>query len=120
MNILECLKAAKKHLATETVPENWDGKTKYVCFAVAEAYKEAYKEQHDTPWEDSAEARRYVQDKLHDLQCKFGIIYLVTFSEDLATAYLKSLGVKRERWSLQQARHLWLDSLIKELENGTA
>ena len=107
MNLLELIKAAKKNLATEPVSESWGGTTKYVCFAVAEAYKELYGHAEcDGSYDD---VRRYIESKLRDLQDSLRVIGLAAFSESLAIAYLKSLGVKKEMWGLQQARHLWLD-----------
>ena len=114
MELLELLKAAKKHLATEFVEEGEGGISKYVCFAVGEACRAEY----GGNWLDSRPAREYVQNKLESLQASLEVEDNVCFNVELAAKYLKSIGAAKNGDVLQQARHLWLDSLIKELENG--
>ena len=114
MQLIEALKAAKKHLATEFVEEGEGGISKYVCFAVGEAFRAEY----GGNWLDSRPARKYVQDKLLWLQETLQDEDDACFNAKLAEKYLKFMGTDKNGDVLQQARHLWLDSLIKELENA--
>lgn len=99
MELLELLKAAKKHLATQFVEERYEGVTKYICFAVKEAYKAG--SPYDV-WEGYHEARGYVESRLSELQDSLGVTESGVFSESLATAYLESLGVECEKHKLQK------------------
>lgn len=115
MQLTNLLKSAKKYLATEFVEEGAGGISKYVCFAVGEACRAEY----GGNWLDSRPAREYVQNKLESLQESLEVEDSACFNVELAAKYLKSIGAAKSGDVLQQARHLWLDSLIQELENGT-
>lgn len=100
MQLIEALKAAKKHLATKLVEERYEGVTKYICFAVKEAYKA--RSPYDV-WEGYHEARNYVESRLSELQDSLGDTESGVFSESLATAYLESLGVECDEHKLQDS-----------------
>ena len=126
MNSLEALKAAKKYLATANDSQ---GKTNYVCHAVGRAFVEKYgnfleipgreKTQEQTAFNEKLEAvREKVVERLFRLQSGYGIDTLEVFTNGCARAVLglpQHQEVTREE--VQFARHIWLDSMIKELEN---
>lgn len=137
LSILESLKGAKEYLAetcTYYVQASRSGlktsasKELFVCFAMENFYLQKYNLsvlESGTP-EDTAysNAQRFIYDKLKELadshrhKCShifFSAVYAETFLPEIATAY-----GKEEIMNLRQkARHLWLDSLIAELENTT-
>lgn len=128
MELLEALKAAKKHLATTN---NRIGKTNYVCLAVGRAFIEKYGNFVEIPPRSRTKEQKALDEKLEavqaevverlfDLQRRYGINTLQVFTKDCAKAVL-GLHKYHEviQAEVQKARHIWLDSLIKELEDGT-
>lgn len=128
MELLEALKAAKKHLATTN---NRIGKTNYVCLAVGRAFIEKYGNFVEIPPRSRTKEQKALDEKLEavqaevverlfDLQRRYGINTLQVFTKDCAKAVL---GLRKYheviQAEVQKARHIWLDSLIQELENGT-
>lgn len=128
MELLEALKAAKKHLATTN---NRIGKTNYVCLAVGRAFIEKYgnfveipdseKTQDQTAFNEKLEAAQSeVVQRLYKLQLSYSDETYPVFTKDCAKAVL---GLHKYyeviQAEVQKARHIWLDSLIQELENGT-
>lgn len=114
MNIPEVLKGAKQYLATV---KGEQGKEEYICFAIA-----SFLETQDI----KAKAKESLQKTVED--------FIVTRLNELANSGHKCsafsdvhvravLGVNAVNWleysyKKQQARHLWLDKLIKELESA--
>ncbi len=129
MELLEALKAAKKHLAA---PNDGNEKTNYVCHAVGRAFVEKYGNFLEVPprsrtkeqqaLNEKLEAvRSEVEERLFDLQRSYGIDTLQVFTNDCAKAVLglhKYHEVPQEK--VQKARHIWLDAMIKEIEDASA
>lgn len=117
MNLLESLKAAKAFL--NVVEKDPDYKTDYICFALYDAFAAKYGlEMVYTDREIASQllkARDFVVKRLWELQTEHGRLSTDSFSYRLAVEYLGNLGVCPDT---QVARHLWLDSLIKELEDA--
>ena len=123
MNLLEALKAAKKHLATD----NCKGKTDYVCHAVTHAFIEKYgnflldspdrRTQEQIDLNEKLEAlQKEVVERLYRLQRHYGIGTIPVFTKSCAKAVL---GLDSANPSeVQKARHVWLDSMIEELEDA--
>lgn len=129
MELLEALKAAKEHLAT---PNDRKGKTNYVCHAVGWAFVEKYgnflyipdseKTQEQQALNEKLEAvQAEVVQRLYRLQRRYGIDTLQVFTRHCAKAVLDLRHCATpSQAEVQKARHIWLDSMIKELEDGTA
>ena len=114
MSILEILKGAKPFLQTyrkeKTLVPN-------ICYAITDYVSTVYgNENTSQPGHEAyklrADAQSHVMYKLQDLttDCFFGFV-----------AAAKVLGKHHSSITfgdIQEARHKWLDSLIKELENG--
>lgn len=129
MELLEALKSAKKHLATT---DNCKGKTDFVCHAVTHAFIEKYgnfllgspyrRTQEQIELKEKLEAlQKEVEKRLYRLQLHYGIDTIPVFTRTCAKAVLgldSAYGAKPSE--VQKARHIWLDSMIEELENGTA
>ena len=129
MELLEALKAAKKHLAT---PNDRKGKTNYVCHAVGWAFVEKYgnfleipdreKTQDQIAFNEKLETvQAEVVQRLYRLQLSYSDETYQVFTKDCAKEVLglhKYYEVIQEE--VQKARHIWLDAMIKELEDGTA
>lgn len=116
MNILEHLKAAKQLLATDML----DDKLFYICFAVTDANTAKYGVPtiNHPRRKDLEEAHDFIEARLKALSEPAGTDRYVFFG-DAHAAYV--LGIPLEEVDSdkrQSARHLWLDSLIKELENA--
>lgn len=127
MELLEALKAAKKHLANTN---NRIGKTNYVCHAVGWAFVEKYgnflyipdseKTQEQQAFNEKLEAvQAEVVERLFDLQRRYGIDTLQVFTRHCAKAVLGlNQYCEATQAEVQKARHIWLDSMIKELEDA--
>ncbi len=114
MNILETLKGAKPFLQTyrkeKTLVPN-------ICFAITGYVISVYGKCNSfLPGHEAyklrADAQSHVMYKLQDLTTE-------RFFDSVAAA--RVLGKHHSRITfgdIQKARHKWLDSLIKELENG--
>lgn len=112
MSILETLKGAKNFLNTGKDRE----KTPCICYAITDYVASVYGRgqvyaQGSEAYLMREAAQSYVMYKLQDLtpECVF---------DSRATSTV--LGIPQHRLVdeyFQLARHLWLDSLIKELEN---
>ena len=93
-----------------------DYKTDYICFAVYDAFAAKYgAEKLYAEYEIAMQLRKtrdFVVKKLWELQAEHGLLYTESFDNDLAIRYLGE-----ETADTQVARHKWLDSLIKELED---
>ena len=118
MNTLEHLKAAKQLLATNML----DNKPFCICFAVMDANTAKYgvppirnprrKELDDT--------YSFIEVKLKALSYLVGTRRYTFFGHEHA-AYVLGIPLGEvDPDKRQTARHLWLDSLIKELEDGAA
>lgn len=117
MNLLESLKAAKAFL--NVVEKDPDYKTDYICFAIYDAFAAKYGlEMLYTDREIASQMRKakdFIVKRLCELQTEHGLPSTASFSYRLAVGYLVKFGVCPDT---QVARHLWLDSLIKELEDA--
>ena len=115
MELLEALKAAKAFL--NVVENDPDYKTDYICFALYDAFAAKYgAEKLRTEYESGVQlrkARGFVVERLWELQAEHGLLSTDSFENDLAIRYLG-----QEVADTQVARHKWLDSLIKELEDA--
>ena len=114
MELLESLKAAKAFL--NVVENDPVYKTDYICFAIFDAFAAKYgSEKLHTEYESGVQlrkARDFVVKRLWELQAEHGLLYTDSFHSELAIRYLGEETADR-----QVARHKWLDSLIKELED---
>lgn len=111
MNLLESLKAAKQHLL---LSQNHRGyKSGFICFAIYDAYYEKYGQavEYGAVHKQLNAAKQHIRHKLQQLQQELGVAVTATFDKATAKAFMQHDNPDR-----QQARHLWLDQLIKELE----
>ena len=121
MELLEALKAAKAFL--NVVDHDPDYKTDYICFAIHDAFVAKYgvgRIYSDSKTYSESKtglqlrkAREFIGKRLWELQAVHRLPFTDSFSHELAVRYLGE-----EKADLQVARHLWLDSLIKELEDA--
>lgn len=115
MNILETLKRSKPFLQTGRKEKNL---VPNICYAITDYVSSFYGNGNSfLPGHEAyklrADAQSHVMYKLQDLTTE-------CFFDSVAAA--KVLGKHHSSITfgdIQKARHLWLDSLIKELENGT-
>lgn len=114
MELLESLKAAKAFL--NVVENDPVYKTDYICFALYDAFAAKYgAEKLHKACETGLQlrkAREFIGKRLQELQAEHGLLYTDSFRYELAIRYLGEETADR-----QVARHKWLDSLIKELED---
>lgn len=118
MNILEHLKAAKQLLATDMLED----KTFCICFAVTDANTAKYGVPtiNHPRRKDLEEAHDFIEARLKALSELVGTRRYTFFGYEHA-AYVLGIPLGEvDPDKRQTARHLWLDSLIEELEDGTA
>lgn len=108
-SLLDALKGARNFLAKDTIED----KTSYVCYAIADYIKSV-----GGPYIDSCKATSYIERKLIEFNPEdyavFTMSHAILFVPELEN---NSCGNTEQADLKQKARHLWLDSLIAELEN---
>lgn len=111
-SLLDALKGARNFLAKDTI-EDIEDKTSYVCYAIADYIKSV-----GGSYIDSCEATSYIERKLIEFNPEdytvFTMSHAILFVPELENI---SCGETEHADLKQKARHLWLDSLIAELEN---
>lgn len=115
MTILEMLKGAKTFLS-QTGKDNLPN---HICFAV-EAYVRSVNMHQSRHWCYLATIpeKDYIHNKLSDLARKSYSYPDYSFTDKCASYILNIEAYEVTSALRQQARHIWLDSLIAELETA--
>ena len=122
MNTLESLKACRQFLATADDSQSKSGP---ICYALTDAFVAKYGEgvrYYEHEQSDKLQAcHKFIRRKLQRLSEKVGLGSVRVYFNNGGAAFV--LGIEKLEVGFserQTARHLWLDSLIKELESELA
>lgn len=120
MELLESLKACRQFLATA---DDIQSKSGPICYALTDAFVAKYGEgvlHYEHEQADKLQAsHKFISGKLHELSEKAGLGSVRMYFNNGCAAFV--LGIEKLEVGFserQTARHLWLDSLIKELEDA--
>lgn len=118
MELLEALKACRPFLATA----DDISKSGPICYALTDAFIAKYGDVVLHYEQDKLRAaHKFISRKLRELSERVGLGSARMYFSNGCAAFVLGVEVREVGFSERQtARHLWLDSLIKELENGTA
>lgn len=114
MNLLEVLKGAKQYLATV---QGTQGKEDHICFAIA-----SFLETQDIKAKAKVSLQKTAEDFIRTKLNK--LVNLGRRCSAFSDVHIRAvLGINSINWleysyKKQEARHLWLDQLIKELESA--
>jgi hypothetical protein len=119
MELLESLKACRPFLATA---DDIQSKSGPICYALTDAFVAKYGEgvlhyEHERYGKLQA-SHKFVSGKLRELSEKVGLGSVRVYFNKGCAAFVLGVEIREVGFSERQtARHRWLDSLIKELED---